>query len=61
MIAYALGFVFLLVLFLLMEQPFLLAFLVLYFAVACILLPLFFLSYRKLSFQAYSRVSSVDK
>ena len=61
MIAYILGFAFLLILFLLLEQPFLLAFLVVYLATPCILLPLFFTSYRQVSFHGYSQAAYMEK
>ena len=61
MVLYALGFVAMLILFLLLEQPFLLAFLLIYVLIPCIFLPLFFTSVKRASFRSYCPASYVEK
>ncbi|MBR3040040.1 MAG: DUF58 domain-containing protein [Lachnospiraceae bacterium] len=61
MILYIVGFLAGLVLLLLLEQPFLIAFLAILALLPCIFLPLFFLSYKKLVFKAYCICSGVEK
>ncbi|MBR4580961.1 MAG: DUF58 domain-containing protein [Lachnospiraceae bacterium] len=61
MILYILGFVTITLLLLLLEQPFLLAFLVVYILIPCILLPLFFRSADKAIFRAYCPAAYVEK
>ena len=61
MILYALGFVTMLALLLIMEQPFLLAFLIVYVLIPVLLLPLYFRTVTKTSFRTYCPASYVEK
>ena len=60
-VLYVLGLIAALALFLLMEQPFLLAFLVIFFVLPAVLLPLFFASFKKASFRSFCPAAYVEK
>lgn len=61
MIFYILGFITLLLLFLLLEQPFLLVFTFVYALLPSIILPLYFSGIKKAHFRAYSKAAYVEK
>lgn len=61
MIFYILGFITLIVLFLLMEQPFLLVFTFIYALLTAITIPLYFSGIKKAHFRAYSKAAYVEK
>ena len=61
MIFYILGFIALILLFLFLEQPFLLVFLFIYALIPCITLPLYFTGVKKAHFRAYCKASYVRK
>ena len=60
-ILYTLGFIAALLLFLFLEQPFLLAFLIVYLLLPCMLLPLFFSAVKRVRFRAYCPAEYVEK
>ena len=61
MILYALGFITMSALLILIEQPFLLAFILVYVLLPVLLLPLFFRSVKNTSFRAYCPAAYVEK
>ena len=61
MVIYLLGFLAALALFLLLEQPYLLTFLLIYLLIPCITIPLFFYSVKQAGFSAYCPASYVEK
>ena len=60
MIVYLLGFLALFALFMILEQPFLLAFLLIYFLLPCICLPLYFRGIKAVHFRAFCPVAHIE-